>query len=964
MKKNFFITMLSLICVLCLSFGLVACGGKNSGNTDKSLRNADFVQYRKKITAVIKDNGMHVNDFDSDKNARSSSNGVKSAIVKEFATISEYTSDSTGIADAVMSDADKQESIRSIVSMRDELFEQTFFISLMLGDGISNFYNQKKFYNIPVLFEEWEQYFDVTNQNGIDYVRCYMPKGFFEDKEMFVVAYIDYTSTSNYTWTFLQYTHDLSNAIYAHGTSAKEFYCVSKANSNSDSNYLLYASDNYVGYESTVQSSVNACFEKVKSYFNMMPQNEMRALINNRHTINAQQQAQLSEKYFGTSSNKIYGVRFANNGEDILINGKKIITEYIAREGERVVELPEDEEYYLFNNFQVIDTSNSVMDLKIPKNIVGIVAENKDDAGNLKGDFYAESDVYDLNFSLYCDENNDGNGIFKAFNNFIVESGSPLFGSGAGHLKDKDGKIVFLADYPLETLDFDLLKNIDITAYNNLFNNLHDISINLRDFYNSDMGDYDDLSVIERIIGVAKKPLNLYLNSYKDESVLENSAWFSLDLKPANDLTIYIDFKSKNLCGGSFNFENPKSEQRSIKVYINSIPKYYEGTVQFYYQKNFSADYYFDMTKEYYDMFHNNCIYTAGLNPTTHFNSGGMEESKFNGMQLTHSIYNNMTGAVKIDEVSDNAYIVIPDNYYDADIAEVRLNTDVLKEKSVKIELPVNVNGIVFYTNRQTGEDYNGIYLGSVQNENLILKYNGTYSDFCSESFTYDQLSETKFTVECSDDTYVYSSNGNNGDSGQDSFEVTITFGETTIYTEQCFENCELKLDEAFLDFQFKSNYAYYLFGNDDSVYCVNENKSYFPHIYAKKGVNYTLVKHAFGNFDEEELNNYTSQYTTMSDGKETTVSVRYGIYPAESDSNFKIDVVLIYNWDENVRVDSTRFDILGGILYKTIGESGPEEIRQELSVKFLWDIQNGEIVGLSEIIMTEIKQDEGDKKE
>lgn len=770
MKRKFLIALLLLVSVLCLSLSFTACS-KND-DTDKAKQNAEFVEYRKKITAVIKDNGMHVNDFDNGENVRSASNGIKSVTAKALAAVSTYSSDFTGIADAVMSDVDKQESIESIVSMRDDLFEQTFFISLMLGDGIANYYSEKRFYNIPVLFEEWGQFFDVIKKDGIDYVRCYMPKGFFDDKEMFVVAYIDYKSVTDYTWTLLQYTYDLSDALYVHGTSAKEYYCVSRSNGNSDSNYLLYAPDNNVGYMSTAQSSVDACFENVKSYFNMFPQDTMRALKSNRYTINSEQQAQLSEKYFASSYNEVYGVRFANDGEDILLNGKKIIIEYIARAGEKVVELPKDGEYYLFNNFHVCDNSNSVTDLRIPKNIVGIAAENRDDEGNIKGDFYAEADVNDLSLTLYCDEKNDGNGIFKAYENFVVEEGSPLFESGTGHLKDRNGKIVALAEYPLETLDMELLKRIDITAYKNLFNNLQDISVNLRDFYDSNMGDYADLSVIERIVSVVKKPLNLYLNSYEDE--VQDSSMFTLNLNPTNDLTIYIDFKSKHLCGGFFYFENSKSTKRNVKVYFNTLPKNHGGAVQFYYQKNFSAEYYFDMTKEYYDIFHNKCIYTEGLQPTMHFNPNGEEEQKFDGMKLAHAIYGSMGVAeymelaTNIYEITDGATFVIPDRYYEGKIVEVQLNADVLAEKSVKVVLPNNVNSIVFYTNSQTGDSLSGVYLGSVQNENLILKYNGTYENFCNMYVTCNASSETKFTVECSDGMYVYSKNDNQGGSGQD----------------------------------------------------------------------------------------------------------------------------------------------------------------------------------------------------
>ncbi len=437
MKKKLLTFVLSGLSAIACTLGLAACGGKG----DDAEKNEDFASYKKKVVSILQDNGIDVNDTSASKS-------------KSAAKVAYANSDGNKlIKDTVLADAGRTDATGSIISMRDDLFEQSLYISLYVGDALVTDFNQKTIYDIPVKIDfgaDTQQYFKIIKKDNLDYVLAYVPD-FYANKDFYVSACVDYTSQTNYSYTFLQYTEDMSEALYAHGNSQKEFYCVSYSESDSHDEYLYYASDDQRGWMSLGDSQ--KCLNAVKSEFSKFAVGDIKANVNFKHTITQEMFIKLSEKYFGGSgSEKVLGAVYATNsyGNDMLLNGKKILTRYWA-ENKSTLKLPTDGQYYLAYDFRVEDYSGKVTELVIPENVSGIAYPAKEDGAVYDENYYAVGTADRLRLSLdYIADNRSDAAVFGKI---TVEENSPVFKSGTGHLKDKNGNTVYYADYPTEMLD-------------------------------------------------------------------------------------------------------------------------------------------------------------------------------------------------------------------------------------------------------------------------------------------------------------------------------------------------------------------------------------------------------------------------------------------------------------------------------------------------------------------------------
>lgn len=456
-----------IVCLLLCGCTLWACNKPSEG--DNASKNVAFTAYRQKVTAILRDHGIHVNDVDGTqtndkKNAGAAYGGARAADGNQT------------IADAVAADSGKKPDVQSIHNMRDDLFEQTLFVSLYMGDALLNDFGQKDIYGVAVQYGR--QYFMLAQKEGKDYVCIYSPD-FYAGQDFYMTMCIDYRSASEYSYTFVQYTEDMTEAVYAHGTAQKQFYAVSASTAYAEGNYLYHAASEDDGYSSRL--NIASCLESVRSHFTAFSVSDIRAVGTARYELTEEQWQRLNEKYFGQSGDKETvekGWQFAKVGS------VRVAYLYMA-DGEKTVEIPADCEYVAAEMI-VEDEKGAVEELIIPRSVKGVARTHDPVTGEPYTELHAvPASQWILQFRSRAPQGNA-----RALPSVTVHEGSPLFRAGRGHLYTADGALVYLADCPLSSLDLgeytddalnDLVYAVREGEYSKLFSQISRLEITLQD---------------------------------------------------------------------------------------------------------------------------------------------------------------------------------------------------------------------------------------------------------------------------------------------------------------------------------------------------------------------------------------------------------------------------------------------------------------------------------------------------
>ncbi|MCM1546662.1 MAG: hypothetical protein NC033_06490 [Clostridiales bacterium] len=836
--KKAILAAAACLTVLTAASALAACSGGNGGGggtVDKSSRNADFVAYRKKVVSVLKDNGIFVNDLDGASSRQAS---VPTAVTAS------YTENKSQIAQ-IIEDANATEDYQSAKDQRDSIFEQSFYISLVIGDALSNVYGVQFFYDIPVYFDAWGQYFEVVKSGDKDLVRCYAPAQ-DGNSESVLTMELDYKSAGDYSFTAMQIWDD--QKIYAYGNSQKEYFMVCRDTGANNNNFMHYMPQDGVGYFCNDESAVSQCYELIKGEVEALDSAPIVALKDrNQYSFTEKQAQDALDKYFKQSDISAVGKGLQVN----VMGGKQVATAYFA-DGETTVEIP-DGTQYIAEQFLIEDKTDAVTSLKIPSSVKAVV----DGEGN---------EIAPEEFFRILVNTNEKERVLSSV---TVGSGSTLFKADAGSLYTADGELVYLANSPLSEFSFDIFKNSEVVRYfedglyTRVFDNIHELTLDANAFNGLQLN-IDPSRIMEK--------LNLTSLTVTDESGMAGG--FALDLKLSADLTINVALTHSE-SGFSFVLDNVSGGKRNVTVNVNEfaldaflgvIPKQPEkfaddtvdgiapdGSIFTTFNINVPRDYfYFFMDRQVERDTLNSVI---NLQPSEN-------EAQFDSFSIRDKdeYADPKTVILGLADEITASEITVPAEIFGYTVNGFIFDLQPLSGKSVRLNIPQSVNPSI--SEREGGVQFN--------NEDFILHYEGNFDELKSmlSAFDRDEESDIIFTAECADKTALlklgYKYNAENPDNYP--YKATINYNGASkeFKLPETFDQyVELNIAE---QFELEDTRAYYLVDAENNVFKPNyvDGGALFS-VPANSDLEYDLVSYECGitSFDLDDTENSYSLSVT-----------------------------------------------------------------------------------------------------
>lgn len=846
MKKKFLLTILSLVCVIACIFGLVACGGNENNDTDKSFQNTEFVSYRKKIVTIMKNSGIFVNDLDANQDVKTHNQKMTATAAAFAVSFSDKARSANTITDIMVKPEYLADS-EGFDFLMKQVFGITLGMSLCIGDGISNYFNETSFFDIAVKLAD-NTYLRVTEEGNTDTVWVYSNNSGVQYEKIDVI----YNGGNDYSFNYIQVNDN--QKMYFYGSSNKELLVLEMGQNTS----VLYTPDGKTFYSTYDNiSAANACYDILgHNIFDIQPTDFSKMEKDYKYTFTAEQFKVLQDKYFKDIQTSINpdtprGIQY----EDI--NGKQVATCYIAEDGETEAVIPEDVKY-LSSQFYVGDNKGTVKSIAIPASVEAFI----DQDGN------TVTDYRQVRFTLlnYVTDKE------QFFNEITVEAGSPLFKEGKGHLTVAENDfIIAIVDQPMDTLDFNVLAaaflHKDEGQISRLFkvNNGKNLTIPQNFFEMQEKYGVDFLEALEQTI-YNTDPDEINVN-YTDSSNLPK-----LKLRLSKDLIINA------VCGGDvsnngdslgiyFTLENVSADKRS--VVLNVDKKLYGalieiGPVQPEHIKDdndpstwLPPEYVCDDTiftavnmpipEDLYSFLYANPqsdykrIVRDEKNSTVNF-MPSTQGNKFDYLNV-HNTYGDDRVTVTIkNDVPENTVINIPEKFYDFNVFDILIPENAVKTKSIKIIVSQNV--IINFEND----------IAQFNNPNFVLKYNGTFEELKGRFSNYylNENCDVQFTAECLDKTEIIKIGWKYNDDNEDNYLYSASIkynGETKTIKFKFPGAVSINLFEYWT---LQDGYAYYLFdkeGNRSKPEYNPEDGNLVASLYitADYPNEYTLQGFAFG---------------------------------------------------------------------------------------------------------------------
>lgn len=421
MKKRIFPLLLASLC-------LVACGDKGKG-----VKNEEFEEYSSQVLSVMYDVGL-ITQLPETETGASEKGGQKGKVAALSAKSggATFAEQKDGIWQTLQGFADKTES--DTLNFYTDIFEQTFYIPLIMGDALAAYYNVSSFYGV-CSNTPWNQYVTTEKAGDVKTTYVYTPAGEVFEKETMISMRLDYQSQDEYTVNVKQFSSDLSNRLYAYLDSDGNFLAVSHEVGNANNCYVTYSNDGFNGYSVTDTDTVNEIVGCIAGEFTSENQEKIRAVQSrSQYTVDEEKWGKAQEKYFGDSNKAFSPYEWADEDETVLMG-------YRCFETTEEIVVPARARY-LLDNFHISygDGVESTKTLIIPKTVKGI--KTQQEGGVLP-------DVAVSEFRISTHDHSPLDAI-------VVESGSALFQSGTGHLLDLQGNVVCYANcaHPTGKLDF------------------------------------------------------------------------------------------------------------------------------------------------------------------------------------------------------------------------------------------------------------------------------------------------------------------------------------------------------------------------------------------------------------------------------------------------------------------------------------------------------------------------------
>ncbi|MDE7192213.1 MAG: hypothetical protein K2O35_07085 [Clostridia bacterium] len=280
MKKKAFITVAVALCALICVFAFVGCSKPNGAQ--------EFSAFRQKVITVLKDNGINIAEVNQ------SDESIKTIV----SPTAKYDSSNvvSQIKEIVLGDGAVKSDAQRVDEVRQEMYEQALFISLVVGDGMVNNHNADTIYDTSVLVDcWWKTYMEFKISGTVTTINAYSPAT--EDDCAYAgVIYLDYKSKDDYTFVMLVIWED-GRMGYRYGNAQKQF---AYFDYDPQGNYseIYCSSKTGEGYTSENTELAKSCFELVKNQFDGMKVSDYEYLKAQKYTIGEEEWNALCAKYF------------------------------------------------------------------------------------------------------------------------------------------------------------------------------------------------------------------------------------------------------------------------------------------------------------------------------------------------------------------------------------------------------------------------------------------------------------------------------------------------------------------------------------------------------------------------------------------------------------------------------------------------------------------------------------------
>lgn len=671
MMKN--IMIFTLTC--CSVFALVGCSCFDPEDEFPSAYNAEFEEYSMKVISIMDKIGIvDKSIFETNDNNTPTSASLLSN------TYHDNSSEIWNIIEGVQ-DAEEKDLYYTFL----DAFEQSFYIPLIVGRAISEYYGEANFYGVKVN-SPWNQYVETVKQGNARVTSVYTPAGEVFEKETFIVMSIDYTSIDNYSVNFVVFNIDYTSLYYFNLDHQSNLIAYSY-NSDGDehNNFVLYSHDDFDGYEITDMIICNSVKALLMDEFTSVNKDSIRNIKNNvKHNIDE------------TKWDWAMGYFFSGSGDGHIVDyygyldSENSVLASIGSDGTKTtLTIPRSVRYIssmlMVGNYST-DGASDTITLVIPETVRGIKKRDE-----------ANGEIIEASIDELVIVTHDG----KTLANIVVAEESPLFMTGEGDLRDLEGNVIYHMNQPVsggvldgtsmyERFSSDPSRSLerDYAGKNLYVNSVHTINLEIEND-----NSYYELRMLTSIFPNLRT-LNLSGEASDDTRIDATFATSDIEINYniTGKVNFIVDFQSVPT-KHQLNILNS-----NIKLAYEDISNTVRASVPW--------------SREYHELQpHDGPLERVGIESITFAQDAYAD---FLSQVEYQKVENGLRVKIDANQVSS---VVIPETYYGLEFKEVEIwgNTSPLH-----VSIPSSVESLILMNVNET----------SNYGKSITIQYAGTYQEF------------------------------------------------------------------------------------------------------------------------------------------------------------------------------------------------------------------------------------------
>lgn len=414
------------------ALALTACGGQ------KPVKNVEFEEFSAQVSAVMYDIGLTSAPPETTTPTKRKSTLKQSGAMRAADT---YESNEGQLWSTVEGLPGVEEY--NVLNAYQDVFEQSFYIPLIMGDALRTYYGAEKFYGVSAK-SPWEQYVRTDKDGTKKTTFVYTPAGEIWDKETFIVMELDFRSQDDYEVQCKQFSVDYSSRMFAYLDSDGRFLQVSHEDGNPQNSYIAYCADGIFGYRSL--QGAEGAIALLQGEFTQVNQEDVRSIqTKSQYSVDEKKWEEISATYFENNGPTIVYYHWLDEAQTILQG-------YTCHEPIEEIIIPARARY-LFKDF-FIDMDEGIAEPKrlvIPKTVVGVKDYDPNTPENMPAQ-YVDVSVDQLRVSVE---------YYVPLQEIVVEEGSTIFESGEGHLQDKAGNVLTYVNAASPSATLDLVEFVE-----------------------------------------------------------------------------------------------------------------------------------------------------------------------------------------------------------------------------------------------------------------------------------------------------------------------------------------------------------------------------------------------------------------------------------------------------------------------------------------------------------------------